>query len=230
MEHVYRCLIVDDEKPAHDVLMAHLRQTEGLQFVASAFNGKEALHMLQHEEIDIVFLDIEMPLVNGMELLQALSPKPAVIITTAFQEFAFDAWQNDAVDYLKKPISYVKFMKAVNKAKIYCSQTEKPKMRHTLQFRVDGEMREISNENIIYLSSYGNYVKVFDVTARQPIVVYDTLANVRNNLSKNDFLQIHRSYVVNKAFIASAEKDFVLLQNGERLPVGRKFQILLEPK
>lgn len=228
MEPVYRCLIVDDEKPAHEVVKTHLLQTEGLQFVASAFNGKQALQLLQNEDIDIVFLDIEMPLINGMELLQALNPKPAVIITTAFQEFAFDAWQHDAVDYLKKPISYLKFLKAVNKAKIYCSQVEKSQVKSTLTFRVDGYTKEISMESIMYFTSYGNYVKVFSVTERQPLIVYDTLANLQNQVSKSSFVQIHRSHVVNRAFITTVGKESVLLKNGDRLPVGRKYQVLLE--
>lgn len=230
MEYVYRCLIIDDEKPAHDVLKSHIAQAEGLQFVASVFNGKEALQLLQHQEIDIVFLDIEMPLINGMELLQALNPKPAVIITTAFQEFAFDAWQNDAVDYLKKPISYVKFVKAVSKAKVYCQHAEKSKVKQTISLRIDGETREIKTKNIMYLAGFGNYIKVFDATARQPLIIYETLANVKKDLDKNNFLQIHRSYIVNRAFLAKREKESVVLLSGDRLPVGRKYQILLEPQ
>jgi DNA-binding LytR/AlgR family response regulator len=228
MESVYRCLIVDDEKPAHDVINVHISHTKGLLFVASAFNGKEAIDLLQHGDIDIIFLDIEMPLVNGMELLQALNPKPAVIITTAFHEFAFDAWQHDAVDYLKKPISYVKFAKAVNKAVMYCSQKAKPQLRHSFTFKINGDSRNVEIQNITYLASYGNYIKIFDYTCKQPLVVYETLANLQSELNKSNFVQIHRSFIVNRSFISKIEKEAVILKTGERLAVGRKYKVLLE--
>jgi two-component system, LytTR family, response regulator len=229
MESGYRCLIVDDEKPAHEVLKAHVAQTEGLQHIASAFNGKQALQLMQSEKIDIAFLDIEMPLISGMDLLKTLNPKPAVIITTAFQEFAFEAWENDAVDYLKKPISYVKFLKAVNKAKVYCDvlarQTE---LQKALSFKVDGRITTVQAEDIVFISAFGNYLKVVVGDRQNPLVIYERLGNLLKQLSKNHFVQIHRSFVVNKAYISNIEKESVILKTGERLMVGRKYQVLLE--
>jgi two-component system, LytTR family, response regulator len=227
MEPQYRCLIVDDETPAHEVLKAHIAQTEGLNHTASAFNGKEAMHILQHEKVDIVFLDIEMPLITGMELLKSLSTKPAVIITTAFQEFAFEAWENDAVDYLKKPISYAKFLKAVNKAKLYCSLAKHTVQPKTFSFRVDGQTVQIHVDEIMYVSSLGNYLKITTRNSKTPVVVYERLSQLLSQLDKNNFVQIHRSYVVNRAFIEKADRFQVTLKTGEQLAVGRKYQVLL---
>jgi DNA-binding LytR/AlgR family response regulator len=230
MEPHYRCLIVDDEKPAHEVLKSHLVQTDGLLFAGSAFNGKEALQRLQEGKIDIVFLDIEMPLISGMELLKSLNPKPAIIVTTAFQEFAFEAWENDAVDYLKKPISYVKFLKAVHKAKVYCQLHEKKSVsQKAISLRVEGENIQIPVEEIAFLSSFGNYLRINFGSARKPLLVYERLGNLYQKLDSN-FVQIHRSFVVNKSFISAIERDKVVLKTGDKLAVGRKYQVLLENK
>jgi len=228
MENEYSCLIVDDEKPAHEVLKAHMSQVDNLRYKASAFNGKEALLMLQSQDFDIVFLDIEMPLINGIELLQSLNPKPAVIITTAFQEFAFEAWQSDAVDYLQKPISYAKFLKAVTKAKNYCSVKDRQFVKKSFAFRINGVMLSANSEDIIYISSLGNYLKIFTTTHKNPLLVYESLTNIQQQLSKDTFIQIHRSYIVNKVFISKIDKETLRLKNGEQLAIGRKYQILLE--
>ncbi len=229
MEPFLRCLIVDDETPAHAVIASHIEKTDGLALAANAYNGYEAIKILQSEAIDILFLDIEMPLVNGIELLASLTVKPATIITTAYQDFAFDAWQHDAVDYLKKPISYIRFIKALEKAKLYCKQHHKIELaKKTLAFKVDGKEESIHSESILYFSASGNYVKIFSTVSQKPLMVYDSLASIQRQLDETTFIQIHRSYVVNKLFIKSVDKAHVYLTNGERLPVGRKFQILLE--
>jgi DNA-binding LytR/AlgR family response regulator len=229
MEPHLRCLIVDDEKPAHAVIASHISKTEGLTLVSNAYNGHEALKILKAETVDILFLDIQMPLVNGLELLASLPMKPATIITTAFQEFAFDAWQHDAIDYLQKPVSYIKFMKAIDKVKVYCLQQRKTRpFKEALSFKVNGEEIALQAAQIIYFSGLGNYLKVFSHAKKSPLIVYDTLANLYNQLGQTNFVQIHRSYVVNKAFIKEIEKEIVHLTTGERLPVGRKYQILLE--
>ncbi|MFN9499813.1 MAG: LytR/AlgR family response regulator transcription factor, partial [Chryseotalea sp.] len=204
-------------------------KTDGLMLAANAYNGYEALKILQAETIDILFLDIEMPLVTGMELLASLTNKPATIVTTAYQDFAFDAWQHDAVDYLKKPVSYIRFAKAIEKAKLYCKQQNKVEwVKKILTLKVDGKEEMVSSDTIMYLSALGNYVKIFSTGSQKPMIVYDSLQNLQQQLDADNFIQIHRSHVVNKVFIKNVDKVSVFLTNGECLPLGRKFQILLE--
>jgi two-component system, LytTR family, response regulator len=229
METKYRCLIVDDEKPAHEVIKSHISKLPQLQYEASVYNGKEALDILQTQPFDIVFLDIEMPIVNGIELLQALQPKPAVIMVTAYTEFAFAAYQHEAVDYLQKPISYIRFHKAVEKAMFFCEQKKKIENTIThLKIKVDGEIMQIPLAEIMYCNSMGNYVKIITSSSAKPLIVYDALSNIYDSLDKNIFVQVHRSYIVNKLFIQQTNLDNIVLLNSEVLPVGRKYGVLLE--
>jgi two-component system, LytTR family, response regulator len=229
METIYRCLIVDDEKPAHEVIKSHISKLPQLQFVRSVFNGKEALDALKAEQYDIVFLDIEMPIITGMELLSALHPKPAVVLCTAYTDFAFEAFQHEAVDYVQKPISFMRFQKAVDKAIIYCMQlkTMESKITH-LTIKVDGQKIELPTAEILYLNSMGNYVKVYVVNHSKPYIVYDTLGNMLDALNKKEFVQIHRSAIVNKQFIVQKTIDQVTMPNGQTLPIGRKYSVLLD--
>jgi DNA-binding LytR/AlgR family response regulator len=229
METIYRCLIVDDEKPAHEVIKSHISKLPNLQFVRSVFNGKEALEALKTEQYDIVFLDIEMPIITGMELLSALHPKPAIVLCTAYTDFAFEAFQHEAVDYMQKPISFIRFQKAVDKAIVYCMQLNAVKNSIThLCIKVDGQKMELPTAEILYLNSMGNYVKVYMLNHAKPYIVYDTLANMHDALNKKEFIQIHRSAIVNKQFIVQKTIDQVLMHNGQMLPIGRKYSVLLD--
>ena len=111
----YKCLIVDDEAPAHKVLHSHINKSEIFEIVGDCYDGKEALDFLSKNKVDVVFLDIEMPRLTGLELLQCLPYPTIVILTTAYSNFGFEAYQNDVVDYMLKPISYPRFLKALNK-------------------------------------------------------------------------------------------------------------------
>jgi two-component system, LytTR family, response regulator len=229
METIYTCLIVDDEKPAHEVIKSHISKFNHLQFVKSVYNGKEAMDVLQTEKIDIVFLDIDMPIVTGMELLQHLHPKPAIIMVTAYTDYAFEAFQQDTVDYLQKPISLLRFQKAMEKAIIFCEQKRKKEesLSHII-FKIDGENLSIPLVDIIYLNSMGNYVKIKTSKTNKALIVYDTLANLYSVLQKNNFVQTHRSFVVNKKWIETIHTDSITLVTKESIPLGRKFSVLVQ--
>jgi DNA-binding LytR/AlgR family response regulator len=228
MATVYQCLIVDDEKPAHLVLQSHLSKFDDLAYAGSAYNGKEALKMLLENTYDIVFLDINMPLINGIEVMQTLAKRPATIVTTAYSEFAFESYQQDAIDYLLKPISLSRFLKAVEKAKVFCqSKTEKSSQKTTITLRLEGISRDYQLDNILYFESIGNYVKVHFVDNTKSIVVYESLKNIIENTPINTFIQSHKSFVVNVSQIETVEKDNVVLQNNVRIPLGRKYELMV---
>ncbi len=227
MATVYKCLIVDDERPAHLVLQSHISKFEDLAYSGSVYNGKEALKMLIENQYDIVFLDINMPLINGIEVMQTLSKRPATIITTAYNEFAFEAYQQDAVDYLLKPISLPRFLKSVEKAKIYCqSKIEKVAEKSTIALRLEGISREYRLDTILYFESIGNYLKVYFADRSKPIVVYESLKNIAEN-SPATFIQTHKSFIINTQYISKLDKEAVILKGNISIPLGRKYELLV---
>lgn len=228
----YRCLIVDDESPAHKALASHIEKCDGLIHSGSAFNGKEALKMLNENKYDIIFLDVNMPLLSGVELLELQPNRPITIITTAYSDFALSAYENDVIDYLLKPISFDKFSKAIEKAKTYYSgihlNKKEDKTVKTLSYRINGQMTETLLSEIILIESLGNYMKLFHSKTSQPIIIYGSLASITAQLYASSLLQVHRSYIVNTDEIVSSDTKSITMTNGKLIPVGRKYQILVD--
>ncbi|PWB18983.1 LytR/AlgR family response regulator transcription factor [Flavobacterium sp. HTF] len=232
MEFTYRCLIVDDESPAHKALASHIAKFDDLEHSGSAFSGMEALKMLNENKYDIIFLDINMPVISGVELMELQPNRPLTIVTTAYSDFALSAYQNDAIDYLLKPISFEKFSKAIEKAKIYFSgnnvKKENTSNGKVLSHRVNGQMTDILLSDIIYIESLGNYMKLYSSRHNLPMIIYGSLASISAEIDCTDFLQVHRSYIVNVSKITSVTFKSLTMCNNEIIPVGRKYQILLD--
>jgi two-component system LytT family response regulator len=227
----YRCLIIDDETPAHKALISHISKFEDLEYSGSAYNGKEALKLLNENQYDIIFLDINMPVISGVELMELQPNRPLTIVTTAYTDYALPAFQNDAVDYLLKPISLEQFSKSIEKAKRYFAGYEVvkdmlPKERY-LNIRLHGEPTRINLNDIIYIESIGNYMKLYSKKARSPHVIYGTLVSIMEDLGNKDFLQVHRSFIVNTSMISSISQNTLKLSNSAEIPIGRKYKILL---
>lgn len=226
----YKCLVVDDEKPAHQVLMSHMNQCEDVECVGHVFSGKEALVFLQNNEVDILLLDINMPLISGLEFLDMLTVKPVTIITTAYSDFALESYEKDAVDYLLKPISFSKFLKAIEKAKIFCNnRKEIPEIPkdNVLKIKEDGVEMTILVDEIIFIESAGNYIKIFVEQRSKSYFVYGSLISIKTELP-DYFIQVHRSFIVNRKQIVKKELGKVTLHTNIEIPVGRKYQILIE--
>lgn len=230
---IYRCLIIDDETPAHKALVSHISKFDDLEYSGSAFNGAEAIKMLKENKYDIIFLDINMPVISGVELMELQPNRPLTIVTTAYSDFALSAYQNDAIDYLLKPIALEKFAKAIEKAKTYFSgnsllkDDDDAKSRY-FSYRVNGQVSKISLAEIIYIESLGNYLKLYGVKLSFPIIIYGSLASVASELDNPDFVQVHRSYVINRNLITGITLNTVVMQNGKVIPLGRKYKILLD--
>lgn len=232
MEFTYRCLIIDDESPAHKALASHIAKFDDLEHSGSAFSGMEALKMLNENKYDIIFLDINMPVISGVELMESQPNRPLTIVTTAYSDFALSAYQNDAIDYLLKPISFEKFSKAIEKAKIYFSgnniKKENTSNGKVLSHRVNGQMTDILLSDIIYIESLGNYMKLYSSRHNLPMIIYGSLSSISAEIDCTDFLQVHRSYIVNVNKITSVTFKSLTMCNNEIIPVGRKYQILLD--
>jgi DNA-binding LytR/AlgR family response regulator len=226
----YKCLIVDDEVPAHKVLHSHISKMDNLEIIGDAYDGKEALDFLTLHKVDIVFLDIEMPRLTGLELLECLPYPTFVILTTAYSNFGFEAYQNDVVDYLLKPVSYPRFLKAINKVSAILGampEGEKEISYPDIELKIDGIQQTIESEKIIFIEAVGNYVKIH-FEKDKSVVVAQTMKYLLSVLPTKYFIRIHKSYIVKRSAITQIKKTELTLSNSFILPVGRRYSVLLE--
>ena len=224
----YTCLVVDDEAPAHKVLHSHISKSDFLEIVGDCYDGKEALDFLTKNKVDVVFLDIAMPRLTGLELLQCLPYPTIVILTTAYSNFGFEAYQNDVVDYMLKPISYPRFLKALNKVQALLV----PKIIQTkdpveIELKLDGIMKQIKLDDILYIEAVGNYIKIH-FKHEKAILVTQTMKYISSLLPSTSFTRIHKSYIVHRSEIKEIKKTVLTLSNSISLPIGRKYSVLLE--
>ena len=224
----FKCLIVDDEAPAHKVLHALIAKTDLLEVAGDAYDGKEALDFMRKTKVDLIFLDIEMPRLTGLELLQCLPYHVPVILTTAYSNFGFEAYQNDVVDYLLKPISFPRFLKAINKVSNLLAPVKKEGLKYPdIELKHEGVMKGISTKNILYIEAVGNYIKIH-LEGDKPLLVTQTMKYISSLLPQELFTRIHKSFIVKREAIAEIRKTELVLSNKIVLPVGRKYSVLLE--
>lgn len=211
------CIVIDDEPMAHQVLEHYIGQTPGLEHLASFRNAVEAFEYLGKYKVELLFLDIEMPLVNGLHFLKALTRRPKTIFTTAYKQYAFESYELEAVDYLLKPFSYERFRKAVNKAGLLDGPAEDAQISHLLI--KDGQsLLNLRQQDIIYIEGSKDYVKIF--TEAQFYLVYQTLKGLLEQLQHKQFLQAHRSYIVNKNHVRRIVDNKLMLSNQDFVPIG----------
>lgn len=225
-----KCLIVDDEPPAIDVLIKYIQGVSDLELIGTYSNAVEALGMLQHTSVDLLFLDIQMPQLLGTDFIRTFKNPPKVIFTTAYRKFAIEGFELDAVDYLLKPISFERFLKAVNKVlqisvplsnpAFPFHHTEKELTENFLYFRTDRKMVKVFLNEILYVESLKDYIKV--ITTNKQIITKHAISALEETLPADQFLRIHRSYLVALNKIDSFTADDI--QIGEKeLPIGRMY-------
>lgn len=227
----YKCLIVDDEAPAHKVLQSHINKTDLLEIAGDVYDGKEAIDFMLSTKVDLLFLDIDMPKLSGLELLQCMPYHVPVILTTAYSNFGFEAYQHDVVDYLLKPISYPRFLKSINKA-IKLMGSDKPGKEEEPEFpeielKYDGILKVIDTKRILFIEAVGNYIKIH-LEDEKPMLVTQTMKYIGSLLPRQYFTRIHKSYIVKREAIREIKKTEITLSNKVVLPVGRKYSVLLE--
>ncbi|HMC00515.1 MAG TPA: response regulator transcription factor [Flavobacteriaceae bacterium] len=234
MENRYKiqCLVIDDEPPAREILIRHIASLESLTLVGSCSNAVEAISFLNEHPVDLLFLDIEMPQLLGTNFIRTLKNPPKVIFTTAYRKYAVEGFELDAVDYILKPISFERFLKAINKVlkmEIGNEQTlEKSKKDQIetansfLYFRVDRKMVKVFFNEILYIESLKDYIKI--VTVSKSIVTKYVLSTLDEILPRNDFLRVHKSYIVNISKIDSYNTDSIQILKNE-LPIGRFYKL-----
>ena len=225
------CLIVDDEPPALQLMEKYINAVPVLHFTGKCSNAVDAMSILQQDPIDLIFLDIQMPHILGTDFIRALINPPKVVFTTAFRKFAIEGFELDAVDYLLKPISFERFLKAVNKVmKLNLPvvptfpQDMMPKNepeRSFLFLRADRKNLKIQLHEILFVESLKDYVKV--VTKDRTIVSKQSISTIEENLPEEAFLRIHRSFIVSISKIESFTAGLIQVGKYE-LPVSRSYR------
>lgn len=217
------CIIVDDEPLAREILETFTRKVPFLNLAASCKNAFEAINELQKGNIDLVFLDIQMPDLNGIQLYKSLTYKPLLIFTTAYSNFAVDGFEMDAIDYLVKPFSFERFIKAANKAlEVSKAQFIADRNSRDFMFVKDGtKVVKINFTDILYLEGMKDYVKI--VLKDKFVLTLITMQNIMNRLPSDRFTRIHRSYIVNISQIDLLERNRIVIK-GKWLPIGSSYK------
>jgi DNA-binding LytR/AlgR family response regulator len=221
----WKCMLVDDEPPALNVLEKYIAMIEQLELVAKCSNAFEAIELLQTKEIDLVFLDIQLPKLSGTSFLKTLTHPPKVIFTTAYKEYASEAFDLDAVDYLVKPVSLERFLKAVNKVtKAKAPEAVKqaaPVNNSFLYFKAERKMVKVLLEDIRYAESIRDYIKIFRISDK-PLVVKQSMAALEAMLPGDLFIRVHRSFVVSINKVTAFTSRDIELGDVE-IPIGKLY-------
>ena len=210
------CMIVDDEPLAVQLLESYVNKTLGLQLVASFTDSISAINAIKEQKPHLIFLDIQMPNIDGMELAQSLPEQTRVVFTTAFKEYAFESYQVNAVDFLLKPIRYNVFLAAVEKVKKLFSAVpevrpaDDAKTSNSAFLRIDGDWQNISFDSIVLVNSVRDYVAFYLEGKPQPLITHLTMKAVEEMLPRERFLRVHRSYIVAVDKIRKIDRNYCI--------------------
>ncbi len=221
-----RCLLVDDEHLALEILELYCSKIDYLDVVGTCKNADEAAFFLQHNKVDLLLLDIQMPRLNGMEWYKNLSSKPLVIFCTAFQHFAVESYEVSAIDYLLKPFSLERFNKAIEKTKeIIEKKTNQETIEQSIFVRSDRKEIRVKIDDILFIQSMSNYYVV--TTTEKKIIGYGSISTLESTLQAFNFIRIHRSYLVAKNKIGTIATNSIIVSTYE-LPIGRNYRKNIE--
>ncbi len=224
----YKVLIVDDEPLAREILESHLESLDQFELVASCQNAIEANDILQKESIDLMFLDIQMPKITGMEFLKSLTNPPEVIMTTAYSDYAVEGFNLNVIDYLLKPISLERLMQATNKFIAKQGSTKFGEEDDFFFVKADKKMIKIHFNDILYIEGLKDYVIIKKNDSR--VITLQTMKSLEAKLPDSIFMRIHRSYIVNINKINAIFGSMVEIQEGgkpKNIPVGKNYKDLL---
>lgn len=226
-----KCLIIDDEPLAQNVLENYLSRVDTFELVQKCNTAFEAMNIMRKTPIDLLFLDINMPEMSGLEMLKTLRNPPKVILTTAYSEYALVSYEFGVLDYLLKPISFERFFQAVNKvmenmgeSEIKSPETIKIEEKSANNFvflKSDKKLYKVFYDDILYLEGYGNYVKVF--TTEKMILVLEKLSELEQQLPSEKFVRVHKSYIISISHIKIIEGNLISIGQAQ-VPIGESYK------
>jgi DNA-binding LytR/AlgR family response regulator len=212
------CLVVDDEPVALEVLEHFINRVYFLNLVRKCQNAIEAMQILEENQIDLLFLDINMPDVNGIQFLKSIITRPAVILTTGFKEYAHEGYEHDVIDFLLKPFDFERFLKAVNKANNLITKTAKQpaalqKPQQYIFIKADYKLLKVSVDDILFIEGLKDYIKIF--TKQKLYLTLMSMTSIEEKLPSDEFCRVHRSYIISLSKIDSVSRH--------RVVIGEKF-------
>lgn len=220
------CIIVDDELVARDIIATHLSKIDTVEVIASCSNAMEAFNCINNHDIDLVFLDINMPEITGISFAKSINKNIKIIFTTAYREYAVEGFELQAVDYLLKPISFERLLKAINLYVNVHHQSQKETITtieapQFLFVRADRKMIKIDFDAILYVESYSDYIKIH--LTDQTIVTRETISAIEAKLPTSNFIRIHRSFIISIKNISSFTNEHITINN-KALPISRSYK------
>ncbi|SOD13808.1 LytR/AlgR family response regulator transcription factor [Pedobacter xixiisoli] len=222
-----RYLIIDDEHVAHDIIKGYCDLLPNMQLMKNCYDALEAFEYLNKNEVDLIFLDLNMPVLKGFEFLKTLKNPPKVIVTTAYQEFALEGYELNISDYLLKPFGFERFLKAINKAfdssvnhKIVSSENSRVSNRIFVQSNKKHIQLEV--ESLLYIEATGNYTKI--VTTAETITIREKFSSFLGKLPKDEFVQVHKSFAVGRKHIQSIEGNLIFIADF-KIPIGKIYKL-----
>ena len=223
---IIRCLLVDDEPLALDLQEGYVKKTPSLSLAGRSSSAFQAMEMLDNTEADLIFLDIQMPGLTGMEFARSLKNAPKIIFTTAFEQYALEGFKVDALDYLLKPVSYPEFLNAVNKAKRWFEHAERAvttESRNSIFVKADYKLVQIDFNSILYIEGLKDYVKFCLEGDEKPVLSLMSMKSLEENLPENRFMRVHRSFIVNLDKIKTIERNRIVFGK-EYIPVSDNYK------
>ena len=218
------CLLIDDEPLALQLLEDYVQKTPYLKLAGKFEEPLQALPLLEMQDIDLLFLDIKMPDISGIEFFKSLRHKPEVIFTTAYSEFAIDGFELKAIDYLLKPISFEKFITACNRVKEYADlKNRNGRARDYFFINVAHKLHKIFYDDILYLEGLKDYTKLYLASSNTPLLILHNLKYFEDLFADTDFIRIHRSYIVSIRKLNTVSRKSVTIQN-QALPVSDNYR------
>jgi len=223
---IISCLIVDDEAIAREIIETHVSKISNIKVMASCSNAMEAFNIISSHDIDLVFLDINMPEISGISFAKSINKDIKIIFTTAYRDYAVEGFELQAVDYLLKPIAFERLLKAVNTYfEVYSDSQktviEQPETNNFMFVRSDRKMIKIDFDSIAYVESYSDYIKIH--LNSETIVTRETISAIEAKLPTQKFLRIHRSFIISIDNISSFTNDHITINN-KALPISRSYK------
>jgi DNA-binding LytR/AlgR family response regulator len=224
-----KCLIVDDDDLSRGILEDLVNDTDRFDLIKSCGDSIDAFNFLKDNVVDVVFLDVEMPKMDGLELLENLNKLPQIILVTSHAKYAVESYEHDVTDFIQKPITYSRFLKSVNKIieRYEDKQVKTSSKNRTIFIKSDSKFIQINIDEIFWIQAKGNYIQVY--TSNGKFLVLSTMKDMRARLPDSEFIRVHRSFIVRIDKIQSIEDNYLVINN-KQVIVGRSYKDRLDKK
>jgi DNA-binding LytR/AlgR family response regulator len=225
-----KCIIIDDEPIGREILENFVKQIDFLETVAVCEDAFEALKILETKQVDLLISDIQMPRINGLELVRSLPSPPVIIFVTAHDQFAVNSFELGVADYLLKPVSFDRFLKAINKAKLQIEMNRNglphsnPESVDYIFIKANNKLNKVNYSSILYIKTLKDFVKIFFVDKPQPLIVNSTMKSIEEKLPLHQFVRIHVSYLVSVNAIKAVSGNTVELTDNKSLPISKSYK------